>query len=48
VAGTRLQPRIVTRQPHVGGEAATPEKIIAMTVDALDFSEHAPAGLCQS
>lgn len=39
VAGTRLQPRIVTRQPHVEGEAATPEEIIAMMVDALDFRQ---------
>lgn len=39
VAGTRLQPRIVTRQPHIQGEAATPEEIIALMVDALDFRQ---------
>jgi hypothetical protein len=38
VAGTREQPRIVTRQPHVEGEGATPDEIIAMMVDDLLFS----------
>ncbi len=39
VAGTRVQPRIVTRQPHLEGEGATPDEIIAMMVDDLDFRQ---------
>lgn len=38
VAGTRVQPRIVTRQPHVKGEGATFEEIISMMVEALQFT----------
>lgn len=38
VAGTRINPRIVTRQPHVDGDGATPQEIIAMMVDALEFT----------
>lgn len=38
VAGTRLQPRIVTRQPHIEGEGATSNEIISMMVDDLGFS----------
>ena len=37
VAGTRLQPRIITRQPHVAGEAASPDEIIEMMVADLGF-----------
>lgn len=37
VAGDRRQPRIVTRQPHIAGEAATREEIVSMMVDELGF-----------
>jgi hypothetical protein len=37
VAGTRLKPRILTRQPHVKGEAADPDEIVSMMVENLDF-----------
>ena len=38
VAGTRLQPRIITRQPHVPGDGATRDEITAMMVERLGFS----------
>jgi hypothetical protein len=37
VAGTRQQPRIITRQPHLMGEGASREEIISMMVDGLGF-----------
>lgn len=37
VAGTRREPRIVTRQPHIAGEGATREEIVSMMVDELGF-----------
>ncbi|MES2983356.1 MAG: hypothetical protein V4727_13675 [Verrucomicrobiota bacterium] len=37
VGGTRLKPRIITRQPHVQGEGASPDEIITLMVDHLGF-----------
>lgn len=37
VAGTRRQPRIVTRQPHLAGEGASREEIISLMVEELGF-----------
>jgi len=37
VGGTRLQPRIITRQPHIPGEGATRDEIISMMVESLGF-----------
>jgi hypothetical protein len=37
IGGDRRQPRIITRQPHMAGEAATREEIISMMVDELGF-----------
>lgn len=37
VAGTRRQPRIVTRQPHLMGDGATREEIVTLMVDELGF-----------
>lgn len=37
VGGDRKQPRIITRQPHLAGEAATREEIISMMVSELGF-----------
>jgi hypothetical protein len=37
VAGTRREPRIVTRQPHISGEGATREEIVLMMVNELGF-----------
>ena len=37
VAGTRREPRIVTRQPHLAGEGASREEIILLMVEELGF-----------
>ncbi len=37
VAGERHKPRIVTRQPHVRGEDATPDEIISLMTVELGF-----------
>ncbi len=37
VAGTRLLPRILTRQPHLSGEGASPGEIVSMMVEGLGF-----------
>jgi hypothetical protein len=37
IGGTRLQPRIITRQPHISGESATRDEIISMMVGNLGF-----------
>ncbi len=37
VGGDRRQPRIITRQPHLAGEAASREEIVSMMVDELGF-----------
>ena len=37
VGGTRLQPRIITRQPHIPGEGATRDEIVSMMVESLGF-----------
>lgn len=37
VGGTRREPRIITRQPHLEGESASSEAIEAMMVDYLHF-----------
>lgn len=37
VAGTRQLPRILTRQPHLLGEGASREEIVAMMVEDLGF-----------
>lgn len=39
VAGERTRPRILTRQPHLAGEAATREEIVTMMVDRLGFRQ---------
>ena len=39
IAGTRLNPRILTRQPHIEGEGAAPEEIISMMVEDLGFRQ---------
>ncbi len=38
VAGDRRRPRIVTRQPHIRGDDATPEEIIFLMTEELGFS----------
>lgn len=37
VGGDRRQPRIITRQPHLAGEAASRQEIVSMMVDELGF-----------
>ena len=37
VGGDRRQPRIITRQPHLAGDAASPQEIVSMMVDELGF-----------
>lgn len=37
VAGTRKEPRIVTRQPHLTGEGASREEVVSLMVDELGF-----------
>ena len=37
VSGTRREPRIVTRQPHVPGEGARREEIVSLMVNELGF-----------
>jgi len=37
VVGTPLEPRIITRQPHIPGEGATRDEIISMMIENLGF-----------
>jgi hypothetical protein len=37
VGGTRLKPRIITRQPHVQGVGASPDEIVTLMVNHLGF-----------
>jgi len=39
IAGKRLKPRIVTRQPHVEGDGAAPDEIIWLMVEELGFRQ---------
>lgn len=39
VAGERFKPRIVTRQPHIAGEAATPDEIVHLMTVELGFRQ---------
>jgi hypothetical protein len=39
VAGNRSNPRIVTRQPHIRGDAATPDEIIRLMTNELGFRQ---------
>src|SRR5690606_32987278 len=39
VAGELYKPRIVTRQPHIMGEVATPEEIIHLMTEELGFEQ---------
>ena len=39
VAGSRCNSRIVTRQPHIRGDAATPDEIIRLMTDELGFRQ---------
>lgn len=39
IAGERFKPRIVTRQPHIPGEAATPGEIVHLMTAELEFRQ---------